>query len=38
MFWMGFVAGQEVWLAPGLAIVLLSRAVLGGSQSSDASA
>lgn len=30
MFWMGFIMGQEAWLAPGLAIVLLSRLTLGG--------
>ena len=29
MFWMGFIGGQEAWLAPGLAIVLLSRLTLG---------
>ena len=38
MFWMGFIAGHEIWLAPGLVIVLLSRLALGrGSQSGDAS-
>lgn len=25
MFWMGFVAGREVWLAPGIGVVLLAR-------------
>ena len=25
MFWMGFVAQRMIWLAPGLAIVLLAR-------------
>ncbi len=39
MFWMGFIAGQELWLAPGLAIVLLSRLTLprGAQAPSDAS-
>ncbi|MEZ6243817.1 MAG: hypothetical protein R3B57_12335 [Phycisphaerales bacterium] len=25
MFWMGFIGGQELWLAPGLGVVLLAR-------------
>ncbi len=28
MFWMGFIAGHELWLAPGLAVVMLSRLTL----------
>lgn len=28
MFWMGFIERQAVWLAPGLAVVLLSRGVV----------
>ena len=30
MFWMGFIERSEVWLAPGLAIVLCARFVLPG--------
>ncbi len=25
MFWMGFIGGREIWLAPGIAVVLLAR-------------
>jgi hypothetical protein len=29
MFWMGFIVGQMLWLAPGLFVVLLARLVAG---------
>jgi hypothetical protein len=29
MFWMGFIAGQMLWLAPGLAVVLSARLLAG---------
>jgi hypothetical protein len=30
MYWLGFIEREEIWLLPGLAVVLLSRAVLPG--------
>jgi hypothetical protein len=30
MFWMGFIAGQMIWLVPGLAVVLAARLVRAG--------
>jgi hypothetical protein len=27
-YWMGFIERQELWLAPGLAIVLIARLVI----------
>jgi hypothetical protein len=30
MYWLGFIERQEVWLLPGLGVVLLSRAAVPG--------